>query len=94
MYVLNADVIVATGALKVAKKMNPRTIFTFTAIEKEGTAMQTLYSSTAGKNLIEESDFLDITRHSTVDRISLGAILGSDKPQKAVTAQLIRKPAF
>lgn len=84
VYVLNADIIVATGALKLAKKMNPHAIFTFTAITKDGTAMQTLYSSTAGKNLIEESDFLDITRHSTVDRISLGAILDFDKRQKAV----------
>lgn len=84
VYVLNADAIVATGALKLAKKMNPSTIFTFTAITKDGTAMQTLYYSNAGKALIEESDFLDITRHSTVDRISLGSILDFDKRQKAV----------
>lgn len=84
VYVLNADVIIATGALKLAKKMNPHTIFTFTAITKDGTAMQTLYNSNAGKALIEESDFLDITRHSTVDRISLGSILDFDKRQKAV----------
>lgn len=84
VYVLNADAIVATGALKLAKKMNPSTIFTFTAITKDGTAMQTLYNSNAGKALIEESDFLDITRHSTVDRISLGSILDFDKRQKAV----------
>ena len=84
VYILNADIIVATGALKLAKKMNPNTIFTFTAITKDGTAMQTLYNSNAGKALIEESDFLDITRHSTVDRISLGAILDFDKCQKAV----------
>lgn len=84
VYILNADIIVATGALKLAKKMNPNTIFTFTAITKDGTAMQTLYNSNAGKALIEESDFLDITRHSTVDRISLGSILDFDKWQKAV----------
>lgn len=84
VYILNADIIVATGALKLAKKMNPNTIFTFTAITKDGTAMQTLYNSNAGKALIEESDFLDITRHSTVDRISLGSILDFDKCQKAV----------
>lgn len=84
VYILNADIIVATGALKLAKKMNPNTIFTFTAITKDGTAMQTLYNSNAGKALIEESDFLDITRHSTVDRISLGSILDFDKRQKAV----------
>lgn len=84
VYVLNADTIVATGALKLAKKMNPHTIFTFTAITKDGTAMQTLYNSNAGKALIGESDFLDITRHSTVDRISLGSILDFDKCQKAV----------
>ena len=57
VYILNADIIVATGALKLAKKMNPNTIFTFTAITKDGTAMQTLYNSNAGKALIEESDF-------------------------------------
>lgn len=45
VYILNADIIVATGALKLAKKMNPNTIFTFTAITKDGTAMQTLYNS-------------------------------------------------
>lgn len=84
VYVLNADVIVATGALKLAKKMNPSTIFTFTAITKDGTAMQSLYNSNNGKALIEESDFLDITRHSTVDRISLGSILDFNKRQKAV----------
>lgn len=84
VHILNADIIVATGALKLAKKMNPNTIFTFTAITKDGTAMQTLYNSNAGKALIEESDFLDITRHSTVDRISLGSILDFDKCQKAV----------
>ena len=84
VYVLNADIIVVTGALKLAKKLNPNTIFTFTAITKDGSSMQTLYNSTAGKALIEESDFLDITRHSTVDRISLGSILDFDKRQKAV----------
>ena len=83
VYILNADIIVATGALKLAKKMNPNTIFTFTAITKDGTAMQTLYNSNAGKALIEESDFLDITRHSTVDRISLGSILDFDKCPKS-----------
>ena len=45
--------------------------------------MQSLYNSDVCKAMIEESDFLDMMRHNTVDRIALGSILDFDKRQKA-----------
>ena len=83
VYVLNADAILATGALRLAVKMNPDVIYTFTAITRQGAEMQSLYNSDVCKAMIEESDFLDMMRHNTVDRIALGSILDFDKRQKA-----------
>ena len=82
IYVLNADLICNSGIFKVLKTEHPNKIYTLSSVSKDGGGIRELYASKGIQTLIQQSDFIDITQHTVLDRLHLGKSLNFDKAQK------------
>lgn len=82
IYVLNADLICNSGIFKVLKTEHPNKIYTLSSVSKDGGGIRELYASKGIQMLIQQSDFIDITQHTVLDRLHLGKSLNFDKAQK------------
>ena len=82
VYVLNADLICNSGIFKVLKNEHPNKIYTLSSLSKDGSGIRELYASKGIQTLIQQSDFIDITQHTVLDRLHLGKSLSFDKAQK------------
>lgn len=82
IYVLNADLICNSGIFNVLKGEHPNTIYTLSAINRDGKGIRDLYASNSVQSLIQESDFINITKHTVLDRLHLSNSLDFSKEQK------------
>ena len=78
----NADLICNSGIFKVLKTEHPNKIYTLSSVSKDGGGIRELYASKGIQMLIQQSDFIDITQHTVLDRLHLGKSLNFDKAQK------------
>ena len=84
VYIVNTDVLCGTNILSITQRRHPNTIFNYSSITTDKSGLKRLYSSTPIQKMIQNAEFIDISRHDTVDRIHLSAILEFDKTQKAI----------
>lgn len=84
VYVLSTEVLADSNYLRKIEEQKPDTIFSWCSVRKKGSDYFELYLSETIEEMIKNSEFLDITTHSIIDRIHLCSILDFDKQQKTI----------
>lgn len=86
VYVLSAEAIAAYDAITMVRKKQKGAILTWSSLTANGDGLQKLYLGDQAAEEIKRARFLDISRHDTIDRVRLRAILDFSRKENGILA--------